>query len=197
MLGMAFFKSLVKQHGVQFFEPVGKALAAAGIKKLSPANPAHLWALRRVLPPYVAWLMAQKFSFRLPPKMPKMPAALRKHAERACRQLPLAALEISGIMRKHQLKLADRQLRMSEVSLRVQKLVTMLCASLYAAEYGDEVVQSAADILCQDLDRELTGRRPSDLYFRAVTELGQRIAAGGFASIAGLESPPILMPYES
>ena len=26
MLAMAFFKSLVKHHGVQFFEPIGKAL---------------------------------------------------------------------------------------------------------------------------------------------------------------------------
>ncbi|HEY4235024.1 MAG TPA: acyl-CoA dehydrogenase family protein, partial [Lacipirellulaceae bacterium] len=30
MLGMGFFKSLVKQHGKTYFEPVGKALAAAG-----------------------------------------------------------------------------------------------------------------------------------------------------------------------
>ena len=36
MLGMAFFKSLVKQHGTRFFEPIGKALAAAGIKKPNP-----------------------------------------------------------------------------------------------------------------------------------------------------------------
>ena len=29
MLGMAFFKSLVKEHGKRFFEPIGKAAAAA------------------------------------------------------------------------------------------------------------------------------------------------------------------------
>ena len=39
MLGMAFFKSLVKHHGTTFFEPVGKALQAAGIRKMNPANP--------------------------------------------------------------------------------------------------------------------------------------------------------------
>ena len=39
MLGMAFFKSLVKQHGVQFFEPIGKALQAAGIKQAEPGEP--------------------------------------------------------------------------------------------------------------------------------------------------------------
>ena len=32
MLGMAFFKSLVKHHGTRYFEPVGKALQAAGIR---------------------------------------------------------------------------------------------------------------------------------------------------------------------
>ena len=45
MLGMAFFKSLVKQHGTQFFEPIGKTLAAAGIKKPNLLNLAHAWAL--------------------------------------------------------------------------------------------------------------------------------------------------------
>ena len=46
MLGMAFFKSLIKEHGKQFFEPIGRALQAAGIKKPNPLNPAHAWALR-------------------------------------------------------------------------------------------------------------------------------------------------------
>ena len=59
MLGMAFFKSLVKHHGVKYFEPVGKALQAAGIRKMNPLNPAHLWALRRAMPPYARWLLSQ------------------------------------------------------------------------------------------------------------------------------------------
>ncbi|HUE70696.1 MAG TPA: acyl-CoA dehydrogenase family protein [Pirellulaceae bacterium] len=197
MLGMALFKSLVKQHGVQFFEPVGKALAAAGIKKLSPMNPAHMWALRRELPPYAAWLLSKKLSFAGAPELPAMPANLRGHAEYACRMLPKMSLEIDGAMRKHQLKLADRQLRMSDLSARVQKLVTILCTSLYAAGQSDEVVKSAADILCQDLTRELSGASPSDRYYRAVTTLGEQIAAGGFASIAGLKAQEILMPYEA
>ena len=46
MLGMAFFKSLIKEHGKQFFEPIGKAMQAAGIKKPNPINPAQAWALR-------------------------------------------------------------------------------------------------------------------------------------------------------
>ena len=49
MLGMAFFKSLIKEHGKPFFEPIGQALQASGIKKPNPLNPAHAWALRSAL----------------------------------------------------------------------------------------------------------------------------------------------------
>ena len=52
MLGMAFFKSLIKEHGKTYFEPIGKALQAAGIKKPNMMNPAHAWALRSALVPY-------------------------------------------------------------------------------------------------------------------------------------------------
>ena len=38
MLGMAFFKSLVKQHGTQYFEPVGKTLAAGEDENVQPAE---------------------------------------------------------------------------------------------------------------------------------------------------------------
>ena len=98
-------------------------------------------------------------------------------------------------MSKHQLALADRQCRMSELSQRVQDMVTILCTSLYAAAQNDEVVQQAADIACQDLARKLTGHRPSDRYFKAVTKLGEAIVDGGFKSIAGVHPDEILMPY--
>jgi hypothetical protein len=47
------------------------------------------------------------------------------------------------------------------------------------------------------LTRRLTGSRPSDAYYRAVTKLGETIAAGGFEAIAGLAAEPILMPYQA
>ena len=46
---------------------------------------------------------------------------------------------------------------------------------------------AAADILCQDLRRKLTGERPSDRYFRDVGKLADMILAGGFEAIAGVE----------
>ena len=52
MLGMAFFKSLVKEHGRQFFEPIGKALERAQIRSLNPVNPKHVWALRHEMAAY-------------------------------------------------------------------------------------------------------------------------------------------------
>ncbi len=195
MLGMAFFKSLVKQHGTAYFEPVGKALAAAGIKKPNPLNPAHAWALRGAAAPYAKWWLSQYLTFTPRPTLPPMPESLRSHAEFAADGLQRLPLEISGVMRKHQLKLADRQCRMSELSSRIQKLIVILCTSLYAARQQDEVVRDAAGVICRDLARELTGARPSDNYFRAVTALGEKIADGGFQSIKDVHPDEILMPY--
>ena len=84
MLGMAFFKSLVKQHGMKFFEPIGKALAAAKIKKPNPLNPAHAWALRKVAGPYVKWLITEKLSYEST-KPQTARAASPAAIENACR----------------------------------------------------------------------------------------------------------------
>jgi hypothetical protein len=197
MLAMGFFKSLVKAHGVQYFEPIGKTVQAAGIRKPNMLNPAHAWALKGVLWPYAKWLLGRKL---LPPSRPQLPpllGPLATHAEFAAHSLQHVAVEISDTMSKHQLALADRQCRMSELSQRVQDMVTMLCVSLYAGKHEDEVVRAAADILCQDLTRKLTGQRASDRYFRAATRLGEAIAEGGFRSISGLNPDEILMPYEN
>lgn len=195
MLGMAFFKSLVKQHGVQYFEPIGKALAAAGIKKPNMANPAHAWKLKGPLWQYAKWFLGQKLSSWPRPQWPVMPARLKEHAEFAADFLARSPLEISGTMRKHQLKLADRQCRISELSSRLQDAVIMLCTSLYASRQQDEILQDAADVICRDLRRKLAGGRVSDRYFRSVTQLGEKIADGAFPGLAGVKPDEILMPY--
>jgi alkylation response protein AidB-like acyl-CoA dehydrogenase len=195
MLSMAFFKSLVKHHGTMYFEPIGKALAAAGIRKPNPLNPAHAWALKGAVLPYAKWMLAQRLSLPSTPVLPEMPPALKEHAEFAVDRLQALALEISNTMSKHQLALADRQCRMSELSLRVQDTVTILVTALYGARQTNEVLQQAAEILCQDLTRKLTGKRPSDRYFRAVTKLGKTIADGGFPGLSDVPQDKILMPY--
>jgi alkylation response protein AidB-like acyl-CoA dehydrogenase len=196
MLEMAFFKSLVKQHGMQFFEPIGRTAVERGIKRPNPANPAHAWALRGPLARYGWWLLRESLRFRPRPDLPVLPANLKAHAEFACEWLQYAPHEISGVMRKFQLSLPDRQCRIAEVSQRVQDAVVILCTALYAGRHEDELVRDAADILCQDLTRKLSGERPSDRYFRAVTKLGERIADGHFQSIAGHRPDEILMPYQ-
>ena len=133
MLGMAFFKSLVKQHGKTYFEPIGKALAAAGIQKPNPLNPAHAWALKGVALPYVKWVTAQTTHAASRGRSCRdMPKNLREHAEFAAERLQRSPLEIAGTMSKLQLKLADRQCRMAELSQRCKTLITILCTSLYA-----------------------------------------------------------------
>ncbi len=196
MLGMAFFKSLVKQHGTVYFEPIGKALHAKGIKKPNMLNPAHAWVLKGPLAAYSGWYLKQLTEFRPRLAINHAPVRLRDHAQFAAESLQASSMEISKNMRTHQLKLADRQCRMSELSHRIQNMVVILCTALYAARQKDEVIQMAADCVCRDLARELTGERPSDADFRRVTKLGQMIADGGFQSIAGLDGGEILMPYD-
>jgi hypothetical protein len=197
MLGMAFFKSLIKEHGKTYFEPIGKAIQAAGIRKPNPLNPAHAWALRNAAGPYVKWWLGEAVTLRRRPALSDIPPRLAAHARFAAAGLQKSRLETSGVMAKHQLRLADRQCRIAELSQRIQDLVVILATSLWAGKQSNEVVQNAADILCQGLSYRLTGERPSDGYFRAVTRLGETIAGGAFQAIAGIEADEILMPYKS
>ncbi len=201
MLGMAFFKSLVKNHGKVYYEPIGKALAAAGIKQPNPLNPMHAMKLAPVAMPYAKWMIGRRLMWSTAPKLPDMPAALRRHAEFACDRLQKMALEIDGAMQKFQLKLADRQCRMAELSGRCQDLITMLATSMYAAseqvtaDPGDELIQDAADVLCQQLRQKLDGRRPANQYYKQVTALGARIAEEGFPGLEDIDAPEILQRY--
>ncbi len=196
MLGMAFLKSLIKEHGKTYFEPIGRAIHAAGLHRPNPLNPAHAWALRHELVPYAKWWLGAAIRPRHRPALPPLPPRLAAHARFAAAGLQRSRLTISDVMIKHQLRLPDRQCRIAELSQRIQDLVVILATSLWAGRQSSEVVQSAADILCQDLTRRLTGQQPTDGYFRAVTKLGATIAEGGFEAIAGVQPEEILMPYQ-
>jgi len=129
-------------------------------------------------------------------QIPTMPTELARHAEFACVQLQKMAMEVDTTMNKFQLALADRQCRMAELSGRCQDLITVLCTSLYGARQSDEIVRSAADVACQELIQKFTGHRPSNRFYKQVTELGEAIADGGFQSIDGLEPDEIMMSYK-
>lgn len=196
MLGMAFFKSLVKQHGRQYFEPIGMALAAKGIKQPNMANPSHLWALKGPLMNYGKWFIGRSLH-RPQYQLPEMPAKLKSHAEFASAWLQRSALEISATMRKFQLKLADRQCRMAELSGRAQLAVVILCTSLYATRQKDEIVVEAADTICQELHRRMLGGLPSDRYFKQVTSLGKAISEGHFPGLDETPQAAMMMPYQN
>lgn len=195
MLGMALFKSLVKHHGKTYFEPVGKALAKAGIKRPNPLNPMHAAALLPVAMPYLKWLIGRRLSWAAAPDLPKMPPELRGHAAYACERLHGMALEIDSAMQKFQLALADRQCRMADLSLRTQDLITMLATALHASRQPETVLHDAADVLCQRLRQRIEGARPADRYFKAVTRLGGAIAEGAFPGLSQFPPDPVMMPY--
>ena len=197
MLGMAFFKSLVKNHGTQFFEPIGRALQSAGIRKPRFTNPSHLWALKSVMVPYASWMVREKIKIGSGMRLPEMPPRLQEHAEFAASALQKMPSTISGTMRKHQLALADRQCRMADLSGNIQSLLTILCTSLYAARHNDAVVQQAADLFCRETRNRIEARTPDDAYFRDVTTLGKTVVDCGFSPLAGVESEKILMPYKN
>jgi acyl-CoA dehydrogenase len=196
MLGLAFFKSLVKQHGQRYFEPIGQALQRHRMRALHPLNPAHLWKLRREIGAYAGWSLGQRVKGRDRQRVPGMRPRLAEHFDFALAMFGRFPLEISGAMSKHQLKLADRQCRMAELSQRVQDTVVILVTALWAHVQTKEVLQSAADILCQDLRRKLTGQRPSDGYFRALGTLADQIVAGGLEELVDAPAAPILMQYD-
>jgi alkylation response protein AidB-like acyl-CoA dehydrogenase len=195
MLGMAFFKSLVKEHGKRFFEPIGKALQQQQIKNFNPKNPAHLWKLRHELSAYTKWSLGRRFLGRDRQEVPGMDPRLARHVAFAQDLCQRHARELSGAMSKYQLKLADRQYRMAELSQRVQDTMVMLVTAMWAHGKQKEIHIAAADVLCQDLRRKLTGERPSDAALRDVGRLADMVIGGGFAELSDVPQEEILMRY--
>jgi alkylation response protein AidB-like acyl-CoA dehydrogenase len=196
MLCMAFFKSLVKEHGKKYFEPVGRVLAELGVRQPNFANPKHLMAFAGPGSAIMKWEMSQRFAAKSHTGLPELPGRLREYVTYAVHGLQKGGMEIHKAMMKYQLKLADRQLKMSEISQRLQDYVTMIVTALYAGKKKDELMVDAAEIACEELRLKLTGDRPSDRYYRDVTRLGEKIADGGFKDVAGVETAEILFKYD-
>ncbi|MGO8751099.1 MAG: acyl-CoA dehydrogenase family protein [Thermoguttaceae bacterium] len=195
MLSLALFKSLIKQHAQQYFEPIGRWLAGAGLRRPNWLNPAHLWALRRPVGRYAAWWLGRRARLGWSVRLPPLPPLLEGYARLAAATLEDAALEISATMRKHQLRLADRQCRMAEISSRIQSATVVLVTALSAAAQEERVVRLAAECVCCELAGRLTGRRPTDREIRTQVETGAAVIDGGFPGIDVDSSESILMPY--
>jgi hypothetical protein len=160
-------------------------------------NPLHAWRLRKEMSAYAKWTLGQKMGRHKHQAIPSMPQRLANHVAYAQDRFDKFAGEISGVMVKHQLKLADRQCRMAELSQRVQDTVTILVTALWGSRQKNEATIAAADILCQDLRRKLNGERPSDRYFKEVSDLADAIIGGGFEALAGVPRLEIMMKYEN
>ena len=85
----------------------------------------------------------------------------------------------------------------ADMSQRVQDTITMLVACMWANRKNDETYTMAADILCRDLTRKITGERMDDDYFRACRKLGDKIIETGFDGIEQPKRFDVLFPYQS
>src|SRR5262249_18583746 len=146
---------------------------------------------------YAKWKMAQMVQGRDRQTVSGMDRRLQEHVDWALQAFGDLRKEISGAMVKHQVKLADRQCRIAELSQRGQDVVTLLVTTLWAHQRKSETTTMAADVLCQDLRRKLTGQRPSDAYFKQVSQLADAVLAGGFEELAGVPRGEILQKYEN
>lgn len=196
MLAMAFFKSMVKQHGKEFFEPIGQTLHALGVKKPNPLNPVHAWALRKAMMKYANWSVGKRLTSSHWTPNNVEDADLKEHVHFAQRYLSSSGTKVSAAMRKYQLKLADRQCRMSDLSSDIQSAVVVLVTSLFASRSGDPITRAAGDVICRELRRKIEGGKTSDDEYRRATELGATISEQAWSALDGVQSSEILMPYK-
>jgi alkylation response protein AidB-like acyl-CoA dehydrogenase len=196
ILGLGFFKSLIKEHGKNFYEAIGKALYKAGINKPNMLNPMHAAKILPVTGPYIKWKAAQVFGGRKSAQLPNLPSGLAEQAQFAATALQKSRNDIDALMQKYQLGLADRQCAMADLSKRIQLMIVMLTTALWAGREGDEIQRQAALVLCQDLRQQITGKNATLREQATVVKLGKAIVEGGFKSIAGIEAEEILMQYK-
>jgi hypothetical protein len=166
------------------------------LKKFNPMNPLHGFALRNELVPYAFWWMGKQLEGVDSHEIPGMSLELKAHVDFALEFLSDTPLELSQAMVKHQLKLADRQCRIAEMSQRAQDAIIILVTALWAHNEKNAVVEAAADILCQDLRCKLTGERPSDSYFKAASKLADQIIDGKFPGLSEVAVQDILFKYD-
>lgn len=222
MLSMALLKGLLKQPGTDYLAPTLAVLSGAGCdmrylakwrgaKTMAQVwklvrNPLNLVKLGVAALPLLGWLATNELRFSDRQSVKSVHPKLRKHVKFALKHFTKISKEIERAMLKHQVGLADRQMRMTQLSLAVQQTVTMLCTAQYATTLGDEATVAAADILCQDLTRELAPAAETDAYYRDCVKLAELVTGkperngrpavpGTFHQIDGVTAPSILRPY--
>jgi hypothetical protein len=93
--------------------------------------------------------------------------------------------------------LADQQdIMVDELSMPIQKTVTMMVTAFHASEKGDAATLAAADILCQDLTRELSAPKKDASYRRKARRLADMVIDGKFSQLDKTPAAEILKSYK-
>ena len=192
MLAMKFFLSLATEHGTNYMLPLGQ-----GMKDLTKGKVfSGAWQLMRYGVPFAFWNVTNYIKrFFNGQRVPGMDKRLQAHVNFALAQSAKLSAEISTNMVKHQVKLGDRQARIVHMSQRVQDTIVMLVTAMHAHASKDEATIAAANILCQDLRRKLTGEQPTDKYFHECARLADMVIEGKFKQIEGVEKTAVLRQY--
>lgn len=123
---------------------------------------------------------------------------LRSHARYAQREFARLNKTLYRTMLLQGVGLADQQdIMVDELSMPIQKTVTMLVTCYHASEKGDEATVAAANILCHDLTRELAAPKKDAKYRRAARKLADMVVEGKFQQLKDTPETAIMRRYQS
>ena len=192
ILTLGFFAGLGRAHGTRYLAAITDAARTAGFPRLDLSDARQLWAVRRPLSAYAAWIVERRARHLGLPRR-TIPGDADGLTELAGDVLHGAALEISRMMRHYGPEVVLRQARAHEIARRVQDATVLLVVSRYAARQLDPLVASAARCMAMELGHGLLGIRPSSDYQRLLTSLGAAVAEDRFSPVAGAERAGIEM----
>jgi alkylation response protein AidB-like acyl-CoA dehydrogenase len=212
MLAMAFFKGLSKDPGNRYMGPLMSVMSGAGVdmkkmakpgvamlkESLKLLKPKNLIKLIKAGLPMAGWILRSELRGKASANGHNIDGRLNKHANFALKVLSKQAKTIMRSMLGYQVKLADEQdLMVDELSMVAQKAVTILVTCLHASEKGDDATIAAADVVCRDITRELTGGKKDLGYRRASRKLAKLVVEGKFTQLGTTMDTAILRPYTS
>ena len=191
MLRQKFLAELMATH-VELLKPMAEDLKALRKGKLAGLR------ILKSAAAYLGWKAKRGLKSLLPGKstITLSNAVLQKHLDFAEALLPKLAKEVSAAMLQHGAKLGERQNLLIRLSQRIQDALIIIITAGHADASGSEATIAAADILCRDLRRRLTGSQADESYDRACVRLAELIKAGKFSELEGAAETPIFRAYE-
>lgn len=184
ILLLSLFKTASKPHAREYYQPLFAELERLGMKNFNPGNPWHVWKMRHVLRPLIAWRRRQ-------PKFEKG----QKHA--LSQRLAGCASAIDYLIATHGSQLPEEQVAMLQVARRLRTTVVELL--LHTSALAKSPVLQGLDPMLLALLTEsglaaesAAETMPGKLY----AQLGRKILDTGWTGLEGIQVPPIQRPYE-